>query len=180
MVCRQPENRLEGDMPIVPAVVAKDELVEVGVDVLTAKAVIGSEAPAFQEGEYPMNPLEGNVRCHGADDAGIVPVPGDTAVGCVPVGDQRRARRDIGLDEGMDVRGVVNGRESGAPRQGTLSHRSGHANPSGQRRSNRKSAQLASSANRRWNSESEAPFRAMPPDYAGAINPTPEKSGTTG
>ena len=59
-VCRQPENRLEGNMPIKAAVVAEDELVEIGVDVLAAKAVIGAEAPALQEGEHAMNPLEGD------------------------------------------------------------------------------------------------------------------------
>ena len=58
MVCRQPENRPEGDTPIVAAVVAKDELVEAGVDVLTAKAVTGPKAPALQEREYPMNHLK--------------------------------------------------------------------------------------------------------------------------
>ena len=119
-VGRQPKNRLEGNMPIKTAVVAEDELVEVGVDVLAAKAVIGPEAPTLQEGEHPMNPLEGNVRRHVADDAGIVPIFGDTRIRGVPVGDQRRAWRDVGLDEGMDVRRVVagNGGEPDAPRQG--------------------------------------------------------------
>ena len=52
VACCEPENRFEGNMPIVAAVVTEDELVEVGVDVLTAQAVIGPEAPALQEGEY--------------------------------------------------------------------------------------------------------------------------------
>ncbi len=46
-VCCQPENRLEGNMPIKAAVVAEDELVEINVDVRAAKAVIGPEAPAL-------------------------------------------------------------------------------------------------------------------------------------
>ena len=54
-MCRQSENRLEGNMPIKAAVVAEDELVEVGVDVLAAKAVIGPEAPALQEGAKPVD-----------------------------------------------------------------------------------------------------------------------------
>ena len=41
---RQPEGRLEGNMPINAAVVAEDEPVEVGVDVLAAKTVIGPVA----------------------------------------------------------------------------------------------------------------------------------------
>ncbi len=44
-VCRQSENGLEGNMPIEAAVVAEDELVEIGVDVLAAKAVIGRPMP---------------------------------------------------------------------------------------------------------------------------------------
>ena len=57
---------------------------------------------------------------HIADDAGIVPVVGDTGIGGVPIGDQCRARRDVGLDEGVDVRRVVAGyrREPDAPRKG--------------------------------------------------------------
>ncbi len=60
------------------------------------------------------------MRRHVADDAGIVPVVGDTGIRGVPVGDQCRARRDVGLDEGVNVRGVVagNGREPDAARQG--------------------------------------------------------------
>ena len=83
-VCRQPENRLKGNMTIKAAVVAEDELVEINVDVLAAKAVIGPEAPALQEGEHPMNPLEGNVGRHITDDAGIVPIVGDTRIGGMP------------------------------------------------------------------------------------------------
>jgi len=119
-VCRQPENGLEGYMPIKAAVVAEDEFVEVGVDVLAAKAVICPKAPALQEGEHSVDPLEGNVRRHVADDARIVPVLGDAGIGGVPVGDQRRARRDIGADESMNVRRMVagNGCEPDSPRKG--------------------------------------------------------------
>ena len=67
-----------------------------------------------------MNPLKGNVRRHVANDAGIVPVLGNAGIRGVSVGNQRRARRDVGLDEGVDVRCVVagNSREPDAPRQG--------------------------------------------------------------
>ena len=51
VACCQPENRFEGNMSIKATVVAEDELVEVGVDVLTAKTMIGPETPALQEGE---------------------------------------------------------------------------------------------------------------------------------
>ena len=71
-------------MPIEAAVVTEDELVEVGVDVLAAEAVIGAKAPTLQEGEHPMNPLERDVRRHAADDAGIVPVFGEAGIRGVP------------------------------------------------------------------------------------------------
>ena len=116
-VCRQSENRLEGNMPIKAAVVAEDELVEINVDVLAAKAVISAEAPTLQEGEHAMYPLEGDVGRHITDDTGIVPIVGDTRIGGVPVGNQCRARRDVGLNEGVDVPRVVAGnrREPDAP-----------------------------------------------------------------
>jgi hypothetical protein len=60
-------------MPIKAAVVAEDELVEVGVDVPAAEAMIGPEAPALQEGEHPMNPPERDMRRHVADDADANP-----------------------------------------------------------------------------------------------------------
>ena len=47
VVRRQAENRREGHMAVEAAVVAEDELVEVGVEVLAAKAVICPEAPAL-------------------------------------------------------------------------------------------------------------------------------------
>ena len=50
-----------------------------------------------------MDPLEGDVRRHVADDAGIVPVIGQAEIGCVAVRNQCRAWRNVGLDEGMDM-----------------------------------------------------------------------------
>lgn len=46
---------------------------------------------------------------HPPDDAGIVPVSLQAEVGLVAVGEQRRPRRDVGLDERLDVRGGVAG-----------------------------------------------------------------------
>ena len=63
-------------MAIKAAVVAEDKLVEVGVDVLAAKTMVGAEAPTLQESEDTMYPLQWNVRRHVADDAGIMPVGG--------------------------------------------------------------------------------------------------------
>ena len=48
LLCRQPQDRLEGNMAIEAPVVSKDELVEVGIDVLGSQAVIRAEASALE------------------------------------------------------------------------------------------------------------------------------------
>lgn len=118
--CRQTEDRFEGHVAVEAAVVAENKFVEVGVEVLTAKPMIRPEALALQECEHPMNLLEGNVRRHVADNAGIVAVFGEPEIGGMPVRDQRRARRDVRFDEGVDGVGVVagNGSEPEASGQG--------------------------------------------------------------
>ena len=73
MVGGQAEDGLERNMAIKAPVVTEDELIEVGVDVLAAEPMIGAETPALQKGEDPMNPVQGDMRCHIADDARIVP-----------------------------------------------------------------------------------------------------------
>ena len=120
VVCRQTEDRFEGHVAVEATVVAENKLVEVGVEVLTAKPMIRPEAPALQEREHPMNPLEGNVRRHVADNAGIVAVFGEPEIGGMPVRDQRRARRDVRFDEGVDGVGMIagNGSEPEASGQG--------------------------------------------------------------
>ena len=68
------EQGFERDVPIKTAVVAEDEFFEIGVDVFSAQAVIRTEAPAFQQGEDPMNPWQHDMACHLADHARVVPV----------------------------------------------------------------------------------------------------------
>jgi hypothetical protein len=74
-------------MAIKAAVVAEDELVEVGVDVLTAEMIVGAETPTLQGREDPMNPLQRNVRRHVADDGGIMPLAFQSRNGRVSIGD---------------------------------------------------------------------------------------------
>jgi len=109
MVSGQAEDGLERDMAVIAPVVTEDELIEVGVDVLAAEPMIGAETPALQKGEDPMNPAQGDMRGHIADDAGIVPVSDKPGVGGVPIANQSGAGGDVGLDEGVDIRLLVAG-----------------------------------------------------------------------
>lgn len=52
------EQGFERDVPIKTPVVAEDEFFEIGVDVFSAQAVIRTQAPAFQQGEDPINPWQ--------------------------------------------------------------------------------------------------------------------------
>lgn len=52
------QHGLERDMPVKSAVVAKHELVEIGVDVLTAQAVIRAQGPSLQQREGAMTPRQ--------------------------------------------------------------------------------------------------------------------------
>ena len=102
------EHGFERDVPIKTAVVAEDEFFEIGVDVFSAQAVIGAEAPAFQQREDPMNPRQHDMARHFANHARIVPVvAGQTRIGCVAVSEQRGSRLHIGPDESFDRGGGI-------------------------------------------------------------------------
>ena len=112
MARRQAKHGLERDMSIKSSVVAEDEFVQVRIDVLAAE--VGAEAPPLQEGEDPMDPFEGDVPCHAADHAGIVAVVREPQIGRMAVRHQCRARRNVCLDERVDVRRLI-ARDCGQP-----------------------------------------------------------------
>ena len=74
-------------MAIIAAVIAEDELVEVGVDVLTTETMISAETPTLQERKNQMNPLQRNVRLHVGDDGGIMPLAFQSRNGRISIGD---------------------------------------------------------------------------------------------
>ena len=82
--------------------IAKNEFIEISVDVLAAQAVICAEAPAFHQRESPMNPRQDNVARHLADDAWIVPIAGQSRIGRVAIGNQRGSALHVGLHESFD------------------------------------------------------------------------------
>ena len=96
-------------MPVEAAIVAKDEFIEIAVDMFAAQAVICAEAPSLHQREGPMNPRQDNVARHLADDARIVPIAGQSRIGRVAVGDQRGSALHVGFHEGFDRRGGIVG-----------------------------------------------------------------------
>ena len=106
----EPEHRFERDVPVKAAVVAKDELIEIGVDMLAPQAVICAQRPALQQREGAVAPGQDDVGRHVPDNARIVPVVAREArIGGVAVGDQRRAKLHIGAHERLDRFGRVVG-----------------------------------------------------------------------
>jgi hypothetical protein len=56
MRCGDAEGRAEGGMSGAASVAAEDELVEIGVEVFAAQAVIDAECPALAIGEDAVGP----------------------------------------------------------------------------------------------------------------------------
>ena len=89
----EPEQSFERNVPMEAAIIAKDEFVEIEVDVFSAQPVICAEAPSLHQRKGAINPGQGDVACHLADDAWIVPVADQSRIGRVAVGDQRGRSR---------------------------------------------------------------------------------------
>ena len=49
MMCGQPEQGFERNVPVEAAIVAKDEFIEIGVDVRAAQAMIRAQAPSLHQ-----------------------------------------------------------------------------------------------------------------------------------
>ena len=80
------EEEFEGGMAGAAAVEAEDELVEVGLQVLVAQAVVDAERPCLEVGEDAVDPRQHDMGGHGADDMGVVPDPRRPGVGAPAVG----------------------------------------------------------------------------------------------
>jgi hypothetical protein len=62
------------------AVEAEDELIEVGLKVLAAQAMIDAECPDLEVGENAVRPRQDDVGRHLADDVGIMVQAGSAGV----------------------------------------------------------------------------------------------------
>jgi hypothetical protein len=66
------EKGAEGGMPGAAAVEAEHELIEIGLKVLAAQAVIDAKRPHLEVGEDAVHPRQDDMGGHLADDVGIV------------------------------------------------------------------------------------------------------------
>ncbi len=116
---REAEDGLKGDVAIKSPVVAKHKFIEIGINVLGAEAVVGAKAPALEQRENPMDPLEWDMTGHAADDTRVVAIAFQSRIGGVAIGDQGCARGDVRFDERVKMNGLVarNGRQADATRQ---------------------------------------------------------------
>ena len=96
-------------MPVKSAVVAKHELVEICIDVLSAQPVIRAQTPSLHQRKRPVNPRQNNVSGHFSDNARIVPIALQAGEGFVAIGKQRGSALDVGVDEGRDRSGGIVG-----------------------------------------------------------------------
>ena len=109
MGCGDAEQRTEGGMPGTTAVEAEDELVEIGLQVAAAQAVIDAQGPDFKVGEDAVRPGEDDMGGHVADDMGIVIDAGRAGISRPSVGLGGGARGEIGFEESMQAGGRVIG-----------------------------------------------------------------------
>lgn len=100
------------------AVEAKDEFVEISLQVRAAEPVIDAECPGFEVGEHAMNSREDCVGGHFADDMRVV-IDARRAGICGPaVGFGGGAFGDIGLNESVQAcrRIILDDRRADTPR----------------------------------------------------------------
>src|SRR3954451_8748385 len=103
------EERAEGGVSGAASVEAEDELVEVGLEVFSAQAMIDAERPALEIGEDAVGPGQHDMGGHTADNMRIVRDAGSTGVPRPAVGLGGGAGGEIGLEEGMQTVGRIVG-----------------------------------------------------------------------
>ena len=108
------EQALEGGSRRVAAVEAKGELVEVGLEMLPAQAVVDAQAPALRVGEDAVDPRQHDVRGHGPDHLGVVLDVLERGVAGPAVAHHRAADGNRSLDEAAQAldRVVLDHRQS--------------------------------------------------------------------
>jgi len=101
---RQADKRVEGGACMAPSILAKDELIEITVEMGLPHPVKGAEAPALEVGEHSMDPRQYDMSGHAADHLALVLVLFEAAIGLQPVTDDRGAGRDDATDEAGNAR----------------------------------------------------------------------------
>src|SRR6201994_5186340 len=69
---RQTDKCVEGGAGMAPSIPAKDELVEIPVEMRLTHTVEGAQAPALQIGKHPMDPGQHDVSRHAANHLALM------------------------------------------------------------------------------------------------------------
>ena len=80
------EDPCKAGMAVAASIEAEDELVEIGLEILAAQAVIDAEGPGLEVGEHAMDPGEHDVGGHRADDMRFMLDVPDAGIGGPAVG----------------------------------------------------------------------------------------------
>ena len=113
------EQRSECGMPGAPAVEAKDEFIEVGLEVIAAQPVIDAQGPDLEVGKDPVDPRQDNVRGHLANDMRIMGDAGSSGISGPTIGLGSGTGREIGGEKGMKASGRIIGDLAEADAAGT-------------------------------------------------------------
>ena len=113
------EQRSECGMPGAPAVEAKDEFIEVGLEVFAAQPVIDAQGPDLEVGKDPVDPRQDNVRGHLANDMRIMGDAGSSGISGPTIGLGSGTGREIGGEKGMKASGRIIGDLAEADAAGT-------------------------------------------------------------
>ena len=91
------------------AVEAKDELIEIGLQMLATQPVVDASRPSFEVGEDLVDPRQDEVSGGFPDDVDIVAIGGDRSVAGPAVGFRDGVGIGGGFDEVSEVGGAVGG-----------------------------------------------------------------------
>ena len=95
------EQRSERCMPGTTAVEAEYELVEIGLEVTAAQAMIDAQGPDLEVGKDPVAPRQDKVGSHLPDDMRIMAHPGGAGIPRPSVSLGRGAWGEVGRDKSM-------------------------------------------------------------------------------
>ena len=114
------EQRQEGGVAGSTSVKAEHELVEVGLQMGTAQAVVDAQGPDFEVGEDAVDPGQDDMGGDLADDMRIVSDAGGPWVSRPSVGLGGRPRCEIAGNEGMQTLGRIVGHLGKTDAAGTV------------------------------------------------------------
>ena len=103
------EQGAERGVPGTTAVEAEDELVEIGLQMLAAQAVVDTQRPDLEVREDAVHPGQDDVGGHLTNDVGIVFDAGSAGIGGPSVGLGGGAWCEVAGDEGVQAVGRVVG-----------------------------------------------------------------------